>query len=71
MGTYPQGRPSGAIGQARLQIERSNVRFLQEIGRLAQELGQRSTHPQVRDIAGRIVQCCNQVQANVGVEEQL
>ncbi len=63
--------PAGVTKQAKLQIERSNIRFLQEIGRLARELGQRTTQPQVRDIAGRIVQCCDQVQSNAGVEGRL
>lgn len=63
--------PAGVTKQAKLQIERSNIRFLQEIGRLARELGQHTTQPQVRDIAGRIVQCCDQVQSNAAVEERL
>lgn len=59
------------LGQAKQQLQKTNTQFLREIGQLAQELHQQSTHPQVRQLAARIMQCCSQIQANEQVEGQL
>lgn len=61
------------LGQqpAQAQLRQSNRQFLQEIGQLAQELQQKSTKQQVKQMATRITQCCNQIQANEAQGQEL
>lgn len=70
MASYPPGQADN-LSRARQQLERSNWWMMEEIGRLAQELGQRSSSPQVRDLADRILQCCNQYRANEQAQQRV